>query len=82
MANKADTSTKFRIVSMLAAVFLLVSAGHVYLQQGSGTSSAELAALSQSVAKFARDAVHGVDGDGRKRRCVRCRRVRAFQCER
>ena len=62
MANKADTSTRFRIVSMLAAVFLLVSAGLVYLQQGSGTSSAELAALSQSVPKLARDAVHGEDG--------------------
>ena len=47
---------------MLAAVFLLVSAGLVYLQQSSGSSSAELAALSQSVPNFARAAVRGEDG--------------------
>jgi len=62
MANIADTSTKFRIVSLLAIVFLLVSAGLVYLQQGSGSSSTELAALSQSVPNLARDAVRGEDG--------------------
>ena len=47
---------------MLAAVFLLVSAGLVYLQQSSGSSSAELATLSQSVPNFARAAVRGEDG--------------------
>ena len=62
MANKTDTSTKFRIVSMLAAVFLLVSAALVYLQQGGGSSSAELAALSQSVPSLARGAVRGEEG--------------------
>lgn len=62
MAIKADTSTMFRIVSMLAAVFLLLAAGLVYLQQGGGSSSAELAALSQSVPKLARDAVRGAEG--------------------
>ena len=62
MANKADTSTKFRIVSLLATVFLLVSAGLTYLQQGSGSSSAELAALSQSVPNLARDSVRGDEG--------------------
>ena len=62
MANKADTSTKFRIVSMLAAVVLLVAAALVYLQQGSVSSSAELAGLSQSVPNLARGAVRGEDG--------------------
>ncbi len=62
MANKTDTSTKFRIVSMLAAVFLLLAAALVYLQQGGGSSSAELAGLSQSVPSLARGAVRGEDG--------------------
>jgi twitching motility protein PilJ len=47
---------------MLAIVFLLVSAALVYLQQGGGSSSAELAALSQSVPSLARAALRGEQG--------------------
>jgi twitching motility protein PilJ len=50
MAKKTDTTSVFRIVALLAAVFLLGAAALVYLQaQGGGGSAAELAALSQSM---------------------------------
>jgi len=47
---------------MLAVVFLLVSAALVYLQQGSGSASPELAALSQSVPSLARGALRAEEG--------------------
>lgn len=62
MANKAKTAATFRIVAMLATVFLLVAAALVYFEKGGGAASAELAALSQSVPSLAHDALSGEAG--------------------
>jgi twitching motility protein PilJ len=62
MANKAKTAATFRIVALLATVFLLVAAALVYLEKGGGAASAELAALSQSVPSLAQDALSGEPG--------------------
>ena len=50
MAKKTDTTSVFRIVALLIVVSLLSAVALVYLQaQGGGGSTAELAALSQSM---------------------------------
>jgi twitching motility protein PilJ len=50
MAKKTDTTSVFRIVALVIVVSLLSAVALVYLQaQGGGGSTAELAALSQSM---------------------------------
>ena len=62
MANTAKTAATFRILALLAVVLLLVAAALTYFGNGGGRSSAELAALSQSVPGLARAAVQGEPG--------------------
>jgi len=63
MANKADTTSIFRIVAITTAVLLVVAAALTYLQ-GAGVSpqAAELAALSQAIPTQANAALNGEDG--------------------
>jgi len=63
MANKTDTTSRFRIVALLISVSLLAAAALVYLQaSGGGNSAAELAALSQAMPARTADALAGRDG--------------------
>jgi twitching motility protein PilJ len=63
MANSADTSTKFRIVAIVAAVALIAAAALTFFQGASGNPHvAGLAALSQAIPTQAADAVDGVAG--------------------
>jgi len=63
MANKTDTTSRFRIVALLISVSLLAAAALVYLQaSGGGSSAAELAALSQAIPARTADALAGRDG--------------------
>jgi len=63
MANKTDTTSRFRIVALLISVSLLAAAALVYLQaSGGGSSAAELAALSQAMPARTADALAGRDG--------------------
>ena len=63
MANKADTTSIFRIVAITTAVLLVAAAALTYLQ-GAGVSpqAAELAALSQAIPTQAKAALDGEDG--------------------
>jgi hypothetical protein len=63
MANKADTSTSFRISASVAAVLLIVAAALTFLQgSGGGAQSTEMAALSQAIPGQASAAVAGTPG--------------------
>jgi len=63
MAKKTDTTPIFRLVALLIALSLLGAMALVYLQgQSGGGSSAELAALSQSIPARTADALAGRAG--------------------
>jgi len=63
MANKADTSSIFRIVASLTAVLLIAAAVLAYFQSFGGNAQAtELAALSQAIPNQASAALDGADG--------------------
>lgn len=62
MANTAKTATTFRFLALLAVVLLLVAAALMYFGNSGGQSSAELAAVSQSVPGLARSAARGEPG--------------------
>lgn len=62
MANTAKTATTFRFLALLAVVFLLVAVALLYFGRSGGQSSAELAAVSQSVPGLARSAARGEAG--------------------
>jgi len=63
MAKKTETTPIFRLVALLIALSLLGAMALVYLQaQGGGGSSAELAALSQSIPARTADALAGRAG--------------------
>ncbi len=63
MAKKADTSSMFRIVASLTAVFLIIGAVLAYFQSTGGNSQAtQLAALSQAIPYQASTALDGADG--------------------
>ena len=63
MANKADTSSIFRIVASLTAVLLIAAAVLAYFQSAGGNPQAtELAALSQAIPNQASAALDGADG--------------------
>ena len=63
MANKADTSSIFRIVASLTAVLLIAAAVLAYFQSAGGNPQAtELAALSQVIPNQASAALDGADG--------------------
>ncbi|MDH4046814.1 MAG: methyl-accepting chemotaxis protein [Gammaproteobacteria bacterium] len=63
MANKSKSTSAFTVLASMLAVSLIVVAGIVYLQSGrgsaSGSSAAELAALSQAIPRYAADAIGG-----------------------
>ena len=63
MANKKIVSTQFRIITLVTTVSLLLAAALVYLQGiGGSSSAAELAALSQAVPGYAKNALQGESG--------------------
>ncbi len=62
MANTTDNSTLFRIVAIAAAVIVLIAAALVFLRGSGDTSTAELAALSQSIPAQAANAIGGESG--------------------
>ncbi len=62
MDNTTDTSSIFRIVSIIMALMLIVAGALVFLQATGGASSAELAALSQSLPQRASAALNGTGG--------------------
>jgi twitching motility protein PilJ len=63
MAKKTDTTPIFRLVALVIAMSLLGAMALVYLQaQSGGGSSAELAALSQSIPARTADALTGRAG--------------------
>jgi len=63
MATKTDNASTFKIVAGLISFLLVVAAALVYFQGGnSGSSSAELAALSQAIPSQAARALGGEDG--------------------
>jgi twitching motility protein PilJ len=63
MANKSKSTSAFTVLASLLAVSLIAASGIVYLQAGrgggSGSGTAELAALSQSIPRYAAVAVNG-----------------------
>ncbi len=63
MANSTDTSSLFRILTILAVFALLVAAALIWLRPPSSEGShAELAALSQAIPDRAQRAVSGAEG--------------------
>ena len=62
MANSTDTSKIFRIVAIVVALLLVIAGGLVFLQASGGSSSAELAAWSQSMPDRASAALSGTGG--------------------
>ena len=62
MAKSSDTSSVFRIVATTTALSLMVAAALFFFQAGSGSSGAELAALSQSLPDRASAALNGTGG--------------------
>ncbi len=62
MANRTDTSSIFRIVAVVITLSLIAAGGLVFLQASGGSSSAELAALSQSLPARASAALDGSGG--------------------
>lgn len=69
MAKNTDKSSSFRLLTLLAAILLLVSGALLYFQpdsNGSDRGIAELAALSQAIPLHAQNAVSGhADGFAR-----------------
>jgi twitching motility protein PilJ len=80
MANKADTSSVFRIIASLTTVLLIAAAVLTYFQSARGNpQTAELAALSQAIPTQASSAIGGADGgfdklDASLKRIARLRR--------
>ncbi len=66
MANKSKSYSAYSVLASLLAALLVITAGIVYLQVGrtssSGSGTAELAALSQAIPRYANDAVNGETG--------------------
>jgi twitching motility protein PilJ len=66
MAIKSKSFSAYTVLASLLAVLLVVAAGIVYLQVGragsSGSGTAELAALSQAIPRYATDAINGDAG--------------------
>ncbi len=63
MANKADTSTMFRLIASVTAVLLIAAAVLTFFQSSGGNSqTTELAALSQAIPNQASAAVGGTQG--------------------
>ncbi|MDH3409252.1 MAG: methyl-accepting chemotaxis protein [Gammaproteobacteria bacterium] len=63
MANKADTTSIFRIVAITTAALLVAAAALTYLQSaGVSPQAAELAALSQAIPTQANAALGGEEG--------------------
>ena len=62
MANKTDTSSIFRIVAVLTALSLVGACALVILQTSGGSTSSEMAALSQSMSQGAAAALNGTGG--------------------
>ncbi len=61
MANKTQNASAFKTVAALTALCLVAAAALVYLQAG-GSSTSELAALSQAIPSQAARAIDGADG--------------------
>ncbi len=63
MANKTDNASMFRLVTGVVAALLIIAAALVYLQGrgGAGSSSSELAALSQALPAQVERALAGED---------------------
>lgn len=63
MANKSKSFSAYTVLASLVAMLLVVTAGIVYLQVGrtssSGSGTAELAAISQAIPRYATDAMNG-----------------------
>ena len=63
MANKTENASAFKTVAALIAVCLIAAAALVYLQAGGeGSSTTELAALSQALPAQAARSIQGEDG--------------------
>ena len=62
MANNTETSSIFRIVAIVIALSLIAAGGLVFLQASGGSSSAEMAAISQSLPARAQAALDGRGG--------------------
>jgi twitching motility protein PilJ len=63
MANRTDTSSVFRILTIIIAFALLVAAALVYFARpGENPGNAELAALSQAIPERAEQALNGAPG--------------------
>jgi twitching motility protein PilJ len=62
MATKTDNASTFKIVTGVIAVFLIATAGIVYLKGGGNASAPELAALSQALPGQAAKAISGEAG--------------------
>ena len=64
MAKKTNVTSTFRLIAIVSIVMLLAAAALTYLRSGGdGSSTAEIAALSQSIPSQARAALQG-DADG------------------
>ncbi len=64
MVTKTDNASRFKIVTGIIAVLLIVAAAFVFLRGGSdtGSNTAELAALSQALPRQAEAALNGEAG--------------------
>ena len=62
MAKSSDTSSVFRIVATATALSLMVAAAMFFFQAGSGSSGAELAALSPPDLRVYDALLQGVTG--------------------
>ena len=62
MAKSSGTSSTFRIVALTITLCLIVAGALVFFQASSGSSAAELAALSQSLPDRASAALSGTGG--------------------
>ena len=62
MATKTDNASTFKIVTGVIAVFLIATAGIVYLKGGGNAAAPELAALSQALPGQAAKAISGEEG--------------------
>ena len=79
MANNTETSSIFRIVAIVIALSLIAAGGLMFLQASGGSSSAEMAAISQSLPVRAQGALDGRGGyaafDASVRKLTELRRV-------
>ncbi|MEJ2258281.1 MAG: hypothetical protein P8X98_15065, partial [Woeseiaceae bacterium] len=64
MAISTDNASKFKIVTGIIAVLLIIAAAFVFLRgdADTGSTAAELAALSQALPRHAEDALNGDAG--------------------